>query len=100
MRRFTFVTGERAAYHLEMIEDLETLEYKLKKRGFRRDDLLLHQCEKCSEQAIASYIIAGKNGGRDIKLCLHCGDSRSWRSVAGLNEREEDVGFDLRTFLG
>ncbi len=82
------------------VEDLETLEYKLNKRGFRRDDLLLHQCEKCTEQAVASYIIAGKSGGRDIKLCLHCGDSRSWRSGAGLQERIEDVGFDLRAFLG
>lgn len=83
------------------VEDLQTLEYKLTKRGFRRDDLLLHACQKCGhEQAVASYIIAGKVGGRDIKLCLHCGDSRSWRSGAGLTEREEDVGFDLRAFLG
>ncbi|HLL21106.1 MAG TPA: hypothetical protein VK427_03195 [Kofleriaceae bacterium] len=82
------------------VEDLGTLEYKLTKRGFRRDDLYLHICEGCGEQAMASYIIAGKSGGRDIKLCLHCGASRSWRSVAGLEERQEDVGFDLRVFLG
>jgi hypothetical protein len=98
--RFTPVTGDRPTYHRKMIEDLQTLEYKLTKRGFRRDDLLLHQCEKCKEQAVASYIIAGKSGGRDIKLCLACGDSRSWRSVPGLEKREEDIGFDLRTFLG
>lgn len=82
------------------VEDLQALEYKLSKRGFRRDDLFLHKCEKCEEQAVASYIIAGKVGGRDIKLCLACGDSRSWRSDSGLNERVEDVGFDLRAFLG
>jgi len=83
------------------VEDLETLEYKLHKRGFRRDDLLLHGCAKCGhEQAVCSFIIAGKSGGRDIKLCLHCGDARSWRSGSGLNERVEDIGFDLRAFLG
>ncbi|MEJ7597971.1 MAG: hypothetical protein WKG01_08700 [Kofleriaceae bacterium] len=81
------------------IEDLGTLEYKLKKRGFRRDDLLLHVCEKCSEPACLSYVIAGKSGGRDISLCQACGDARSWRSMAGLEKREEDLEFDLRAFL-
>jgi hypothetical protein len=28
------------------IDDLGTIEHKLKKRGFRRDDLLLHECTK------------------------------------------------------
>jgi hypothetical protein len=82
------------------IEDLGTLEYKLQKRGFRRDDVFLHVCEKCNEQACLSYVIAGKSGGRDISLCQACGDSRSWRSGAGLEQREEDLGFDLRAFLG
>ena len=82
------------------VDDLQTLEYKLGKRGFRRDDLYLHVCEKCTEQAVTSYIIAGRSGGRDIKLCLACGDARSWRSGAGLEERVEEVGFDLRAFLG
>lgn len=82
------------------VTDLSTLEYKLKKRGFRRDDVFLHQCESCGEQAVLSYVIAGKSGGRDISLCQACGISRSWRSVAGLEERQEDVGFDLRAFLG
>lgn len=82
------------------IPDLATLEYKLAKRGFRRDDVYLHVCETCGEQAVLSYIIAGKSGGRDIRLCQSCGESRSWRSVAGLEERQEEVGFDLRAFLG
>ncbi len=82
------------------IEDLGTIEYKLGKRGFRRDDLFLHRCEKCEEQAVLSYVIQGRSGGRDIRLCQHCGDARSWRSVAGLQEREEDLAFDLRAFLG
>ena len=91
----------RAVRWLQMaIPDLTTLEYKLSKRGFRRDDLLLHVCETCGEQAVLSYVIAGKSGGRDIKLCQACGHARSWRSVAGLEERAEDVGFDLRAFLG
>lgn len=91
----------RAVRWLQMaISDLATLEYKLSKRGFRRDDLLLHDCETCGEHAVLSYVIAGKSGGRDIQLCQACGRARSWRSVAGLEERAEDVGFDLRAFLG
>ncbi len=82
------------------VEDLEALEYKLKKRGFRRDDMFLHACDKCSEQARITYVIAARQGGRDISLCLACGDSRSWRSGAGFETRVEDIGFDLRTFLG
>jgi len=82
------------------VDDLATLEYKLAKRGFRRDDVFMHECETCKERAVATYIIAGKSGGRDISLCLACGVSRSWRSVAGLEDRQEDVGFDLRAFLG
>jgi hypothetical protein len=81
------------------IADLGTLEYKLQKRGFRRDDVFLHECATCQEQAVATYIIAGKSGGRDISLCLACGKARSWRSVAGLEQRVEDEGFDLREFL-
>lgn len=82
------------------IDDLGTLEYKLQKRGFRRDDVFLHVCEKCKEQAVLTYVIQGRSGGRDIKLCQACGDARSWRSVAGLEGREEDLAFDLRAFLG
>ena len=82
------------------IEDFGTLEYKLGKRGFRRDDLFFHECPECKTQAVASYIISGKVGGRDIKLCLECGHARSWRSGQLLEERIEDVGFDLRAFLG
>jgi hypothetical protein len=82
------------------IDDLQTLEYKLTKRGFRRDDLFLHDCEKCKEHAVLSYIIHGRVGGRDIKICQHCGDARSWRTAAGHETREEDLAFDLRAFLG
>ena len=81
------------------IDDLATIEYRLTKRGFRRDDVFLHVCEKCNEQAVLSYIIMGRAGGRDIKLCQACGDARSWRSVAGHEAREEDLAFDLRAFL-
>jgi len=82
------------------VEDLATLEHKLQKRGFRRDDMLLHECPDCKEQALATYIIVGKTGGRDITLCLACGKSRSWRSAADANQRVEDDKFDLRAFLG
>ena len=82
------------------VDDLGTLEYKLQKRGFRRDDMLLHDCPTCKEHAVATYVIAGRTGGRDITLCLACGESRSWRSNAGAETRVEDEGFDLRAFLG
>jgi hypothetical protein len=81
------------------IADLEALEYKLRKRGFRRDDVLLHECTSCKEPAVATYVIAGKTGGRDITLCIACGVARSWRSGAGLEQRVEDTGFDLHAFL-
>jgi hypothetical protein len=82
------------------IADLETLEYKLQKRGFRRDDVLFHECTSCGVKAVATYVIAGRTGGRDISLCLECGVSRSWRSDASFVARVEDQGFDLRAFLG
>ena len=82
------------------VADLGTLEYKLGKRGFRRDDVYWHACEVCKEQAVAKYVIIGRTGGRDIWLCHACGAGRSWRYDPGMNEREEDVGFDLRVFLG
>ena len=79
--------------------ELDTFEYKLRKRGFRRDDLLLHVCVDCHAKAVLTYVIMGRSGGRDIRLCAECGRSQSWRSVAGLEERAEDPGFDLREFL-
>jgi len=84
------------------IDDLATLEYKLSKRGFRRDDLFLHECMDCHEQAVLKYITSssGRTGGRDIALCQACGVAKSWRSGAGLQAREQDLGFDLRAFLG
>lgn len=83
------------------IPDLDNLERKLSKRGFRRDDVYLHECTECHEQAVATYVIAkSRTGGRDIRLCLACGDAKSWRSVAGMESREQDLEFDLRKFLG
>lgn len=78
---------------------LDTYEYKLRKRGFRRDDVLLHDCPDCSAKAVLTYVIAGRSGGRDIRLCMECGKAHSWRSVAGLESREEDPAFDLDAFL-
>ena len=82
------------------IDDLATLQHKLGKRGFRREDGYLHVCTDCNEQAVLKYVLAGKTGGRDISLCQACGVARSWRSGAGLQTREEDPGFNLRAFLG
>jgi len=82
------------------IDDLDTLEHKLRKRGFRREDAYVHECTACHEHAVLKYVTIGKTGGRDISLCQACGVATSWRSVAGLEKREQDVGFDLRKFLG
>lgn len=82
------------------IPDLSTLEYKLKQRGFKRGDGVLHACETCQERAVLQYVIAGRAGGRDISLCQACGKARAWRSGVGLEGRVEDTNFDLRVFLG
>jgi len=81
------------------IDDLDTLEHKLGKRGFRRVDSYFHECAACHERAVRKYATLGRTGGRDISLCEACGVSMSWRSVAGMEQREQDVGFDLRVFL-
>ncbi len=82
------------------IPDLATLEYKLAQRGFKRGDAVLHECETCKERALLRYVIAGRAGGRDISLCQACGQARAWRSVPGMEERQEEKNFDLRKFLG
>jgi hypothetical protein len=82
------------------IDDLETIELKLGKRGFRRVDAYLHECTACHQRAVRKYGAIGRTGGRDISLCEACGVAVSWRSVAGMEQREQDVGFDLRAFLG
>jgi hypothetical protein len=79
--------------------DLDTLVYKLQKRGFRQNDVFLHECPACQQKAVVIFVIAGRVGGRDIRLCTDCGDARSWRSVAGMEGREQDLEFDLRAFL-
>ena len=80
-------------------DELETYEHKLRKRGFRRDDVLLHECPDCAAKAVLTYVIAGRSGGRDIRLCVECGAAHSWRSIAGLESRQEDPSFDLEVFL-
>ncbi|HTJ47348.1 MAG TPA: hypothetical protein VL463_34855 [Kofleriaceae bacterium] len=79
--------------------NLADVQRKLAKRGFKIDDPLLAKCEKCEAQSVASYIIAGKIGGRTIKLCFECGDARSWRNKPGMEEREEEQDFDLDEWL-
>jgi len=81
------------------VDDLEVIEQKLRKRGFKQNDVLHHECPACHEHAVRIYAITGRSGGRDIRLCLACGDARSWTSVAGLEQRSEDANFDLETFL-
>jgi hypothetical protein len=80
--------------------DLDMLERKLQKRGFRREDAYYRECSECHERAVRTYVLAGRTGGRDISLCEACGGAKSWRSGAGLEAREADPSFDLRAFLG
>ncbi|HSN25070.1 MAG TPA: hypothetical protein VLT45_02260 [Kofleriaceae bacterium] len=81
------------------IKELDNIVYKLRKRGFKQDDVLLHECPSCKAQGVAVFKIAGRQGGRDIRLCIECGKAKSWRSVAGMETREEDTSFDLDAFL-
>ena len=81
------------------IKELDNIVHKLRKRGFRQDDTLLHDCPSCKAHAVAIFAISGRQGGRDIRLCIDCGKAQSWRSVAGMETREEDAGFDLDAFL-
>jgi hypothetical protein len=79
--------------------DLEELVRKLHKRGFHQTDAFVHECAACKERAVLIYSIMGRSGGRDIRLCAACGDAKSWRNVAGMEGREPDPEFDLRSFL-
>ena len=81
------------------IANLADLQQKLLKRGFRIHTPLLARCEKCGADGVATYLIAGKVGGRDINLCHECGDARSWRAAPGFEERTEDKEFKLDEFL-
>lgn len=78
--------------------DIENLNYKLDKRGFRRDPRPI-QCEACGERALFQYSLKLTSlGGRQIDWCHHCHVERAWvRRDA--EERELDPGFDLEAFL-
>lgn len=79
--------------------DLDALVHKLAKRGFRQSDVFVHECAACKERGVLVFAISGRSGGRDIRICMACGDAQSWRSVAGLEQREQDPSFDLREFV-
>lgn len=81
------------------VTNIEAIEYKLKKRGFKQSDLYHHECPSCKEPAVRVYGIMSKMGGRDIRICLACGDTKSFRNVAGMEGRSEDAAFNLDEFL-
>ena len=81
------------------IKELDNIVHKLRKRGFKQDDTLLHECPSCKQMAVLIFAISGKQGGRDIRICIECGKAKSWRSVAGMEGRAEDEAFDLDAFL-
>ena len=52
--------------------DIQTLEWKLSKRGFMRDPRPI-DCEGCGERAVFIYAIKHTNiGGRTIEWCHNC----------------------------
>jgi hypothetical protein len=79
--------------------DIETLEWKLKKRGLVRDPVPI-SCEKCGVRAVFLYATKQtKIGQRTISWCHACHDERGWRRP-GNGDRVEDAEFDLESFLG
>ena len=81
------------------VTNLEAIEYKLKKRGFKQTDVYHHECAACKEPAVRIFGIINKVGGRDIQICLACGVVKSFRTGAGMEGRQEDADFDLEKFL-
>ena len=81
------------------VVNIENIEHKLKKRGFKQTDVYHHECPSCHENAVRVYGITNKVGGRDIRLCLACGVCTSFRAAAGMEGRVEDPDFDLEKFL-
>jgi hypothetical protein len=79
--------------------DLDELVRKLQKRGFHQTDSFVHECTTCKERGVLIFAISGRSGGRDIRICMACGDAKSWRNVAGMEGREADPAFDLRVFV-
>jgi len=79
--------------------DYETIAFKLRKRGFKLDDPLPHECWSCHERAVARWVLLSRLGGRDIDLCRACGAERSYTRRALAEERDEDEGFDVTAFL-
>lgn len=75
------------------------MERRLHKRGFKRTDGFMFECTACSNNSMLTYGIMGKTGGRTIRLCVHCGATKSWLSGAGMGSASEDPDFDLERFL-
>jgi hypothetical protein len=78
--------------------EIDALQRKLKKRGFITDGVR-ELCEKCGQKGEWIYKILGARiGGRDIRWCLACGSTRSWRRTSD-DQLIEEQGFDLKKFL-
>ena len=78
---------------------IDEYERLLRKRGFKQDDVYFHVCASCGEKAVFRLGIHGRTGGRDLELCQACGKVRAWSRRGVLEERVEDVDFDIETFL-
>jgi hypothetical protein len=79
--------------------DIENLNYKLDKRGFRRDPRPV-VCDGCGERALFQYALKQTNlGGRQIEWCYACDLERAYTRRPD-QERALDAGFSLESFLG
>ena len=76
---------------------IEEIIRKLKKRGFSTDSLR-EFCPDCQKPHAHLYKLAGRIGGRDIRICMGCHKVRSYRRNAD-GDVHEDVDFDLEKFL-
>lgn len=81
-------------------EKIDEYERRLRKRGFKQDDVYFHVCETCGVKAVFRLGLQGRLGGRDFELCQACGKIRSWTRRSGTEDRVEDLAFDIDAFLG
>ncbi len=77
---------------------VDTLEYKLGKRGFRREPRPT-TCASCGQMALFHYALPHTNlGGRVIDWCHACDQERSWTRPDG-DTLVEQADFTIEGFL-
>ena len=77
------------------IPELDTIELQAGQARLQAERRAPPRVSRRASERGRIFAISGKSGGRDIQLCIECGKAKSWRSVAGMETREEDAAFDL-----